>query len=74
MGGVVGLFIETQSEDRYLIEREGLPLGVIVAEPHGYVVYACSKHIWPLDHKVFESLDDAERQIAQCAQDAKSAV
>ena len=67
------MFIATQSEDRYLIECKGLPLGVIVAEPHGYVIYACSKHIWPLDHKVFKSLDDAERQIIQYAEDANSA-
>ena len=43
--GVIRVFIATQSEDRYLIECKGLPLGVIVAEPHGYVIYACSKHI-----------------------------
>ena len=42
-------------------------MGMIVGEPYGYVVYACAKPVWPLDRKVFPSLDAAERQIIQCA-------
>ena len=62
----------TQSEDRYLVEREGRPLGMIVGEPHGYVVYACAKQVWSLDRKVFPSLDAATRQITQCAWGTKA--
>jgi len=60
------------SEGRYLIERDGRPLGVIVSEPHGFVVFACASDIWPLDGKVFQSLELAERQITQFAKDSKA--
>ena len=62
----------TQSEDRYLVEHEGRPLGMIVGEPYGYVVYACAKQVWSLDRKVFPSLDAATRQITQCAWGTKA--
>ena len=62
----------TQSEDRYLVEREGRPLGMVVGEPYGYVVYACAKQVWSLDRKVFPSLDAATRQITQCAWGTKA--
>ena len=55
-----------KAKDRYLIECKGQPLGMITLEPHGYVVYACAKQIWPLDRTVFPSLDEAGRQITQC--------
>ena len=61
----------TKTEDRYLIEREGRPLGMVVAEPHGYVVYACAKQIWPLDRKAFQSFQDAEKRITQCARKSR---
>ena len=63
----------TQPEDRYLVEREGRPLGMIVAEPYGYVVYACARQVWSLDRKVFPSLDAATRQITRCAWGMKAA-
>ena len=51
------------SEDRCLVEREDRPLGIIVGEEHGYVIYACAEHLWALDRKVFPSLGAAEKQI-----------
>ena len=68
------MLVSSHSEDRYVIERDGSPLAVIVAEPHGYVVYACSNHIWPLDHKVFESLDEAKRHIIGSAEGSRLTV
>ena len=62
------------SEGRYIIERDGRPLGVVISEPHGFVVFACSSDIWPLDGKVFQSLERAERQITRLAKDSKAEV
>lgn len=57
-----------QSEERRLIERNGQPLGMIVGKPNGYVIYACTHHIWPLDRRIFQSLSEAERKITLCDQ------
>ena len=57
-----------QSEERRLIERDGQALGLIVGKPNGYVIYACTHHIWPLDRRIFRSWDEAEGEIALCDQ------
>lgn len=49
-----------------LVERDGQQLGMIVEKPHGYVVYACTHAVWPLDRRVFYSLEAAEREIVLC--------
>jgi len=61
-----------QTEERFLVERNGEPLGMIVGKPNGYVVYAYRHHIWPLDRRVFQSLGAAERQIELCDRNATS--
>ena len=59
-------------EERRLVERNAQPIGMIVGKPHGYVVYAFAHQVWPLDRRVFPSLDAAERQIALCNQSIAS--
>ena len=58
--------IANAQEKRLPVASHGRSLGMIVAKPHGYVVYALAPEIWPLDRRVFASLDAAESHIARC--------
>lgn len=53
--------------ERRLVEHDGRQLGMIVEKPHGYVVYACTPLIWPLDRRVFSTWEAAEREMVVSA-------
>ncbi len=64
--------IPRQSEERILVKRMGQPLGMIVAKPNGYEVYALKPEVWPLDRRLFQSIDAAETHIARCDRRARA--
>ncbi len=59
--------IEASEFDRYLLEREGEPVALLLRDGQHFVLYALSAAARPLDGQTFQSIQAAERAIERPA-------
>ena len=55
------MMIERAEDDRWVIEDNGEPLGVVIRDGDAFVFHAAASEVWPLDRKIFRSVDAARR-------------
>jgi len=47
------------SDDRWIIEEAGEPVGMIVRDEAGFVFHAAASDVWSLDRRVFPNMHAA---------------
>ena len=55
------------SDDRWIVEHSGEPLGMIVRDEAGFVFHAAAAGVWRLDRQVFPTMYAAQRAARQAA-------
>ena len=60
------------SNDRWIVEHSGEPVGMIVRDEAGFVFHAAAADVWKLDRRVFATMHAAQRAARQAAIQANS--
>ena len=60
------------SDDRWIVEHSGEPIGMIVRDEAGFVFYAAAANLWELDRQMFPTMHAAQRAARQAAIQANS--
>ena len=60
------------SNDRWIVEHSGEPVGMIVRDEAGFVFHAATTDLWKLDRQVFATMHAAQRAARQAAIQANS--
>lgn len=47
--------------DRFVIEFSGQALGLVIRDDHGFVFFAAAEEMWPLNRRVFSTVDAATK-------------
>ncbi len=60
------------SNDRWIVEHSGEPVGMIVRDEAGFIFHASAVDLWELDRQVFPTMHAAPRAARQAAIQANS--
>ncbi len=55
------------SNDRWIVDHSGKPVGMIVRDEAGFVFHAATTDLWKLDRQVFPTMHAAQRAARQAA-------